>query len=670
MKRFRYVPGEYADNRDLRHAEGGPRPTPTPSYGTAGNRVYYLATIPDVFGRWPSALGQGRLQPSRRGRRLRPARGREALRPRPRQRPRPRRHPARARSTRSQIFRIDHYLGKETVQNVLALRFANAIFEPIWNRRYVDHVQITVAEELGVEHRGGFYETAGALRDIVQNHVMQVLALTLMEPPATDRRPGHPRREGQAAAGRRSSPTADEAVDQRRCAGQYAAGRDRRRAGRRLPRGGGRRPPQPDRDLRGHAAGRRQLALGRGAGLRPHRQAPPRAGPPRWPCSSSGSRTSPSGARSPATCAPTCWCCASSPTRASACASGPRSRARRSGLQSVAMDFSYAEAFPGTAARRLRAAAARRDDRRPHPVHPDRRGRAGLADRRPLPRGLEPRTACPCPSTRPGPGARTRPTSCWRGEPAPVARACERPPPRHASDVVDDVAGALRRRSVVDASRPGPGPASSSCCRAARPPAAATSAWPERGRIDWSLVDIYMGDERCVPPDDPDANQRLVREALIEPRRGAWAPSTPCRATGRAPRPTTRLRSALGSAPRPRPPRPRARRPHRLAVPRLGRPRRPAGRLVVATRPTPNDRNPHDAHDPHPTRPSARARLVVFTVSGAAKHEAVAPDLGAAPTCPPPACAARRGPLARRPRGGRPAGVAGRRPGRRRGGDG
>jgi glucose-6-phosphate 1-dehydrogenase len=82
-----------------------------------------------------------------------------------------------------QIYRIDHYLGKETVQNVLALRFANAIFEPIWNRRYVDHVQITVAEQLGVEERAGFYETAGALRDIVQNHLLQVLTLTAMEPP-------------------------------------------------------------------------------------------------------------------------------------------------------------------------------------------------------------------------------------------------------------------------------------------------------------------------------------------------------------------------------------------------------------------------------------------------------------------------------------------------------
>jgi len=85
----------------------------------------------------------------------------------------------------SQIFRIDHYLAKETVQNILALRFTNTIFEPLWNRRYVDHVEITVAEELGVEHRGSFYEHAGALRDIVQNHVMQVLALTAMEPPVS-----------------------------------------------------------------------------------------------------------------------------------------------------------------------------------------------------------------------------------------------------------------------------------------------------------------------------------------------------------------------------------------------------------------------------------------------------------------------------------------------------
>ena len=83
----------------------------------------------------------------------------------------------------SQIYRIDHYLGKETVQNILAFRFANALFEPIWDRRYIDHVQITVAERVGVEHRGDYYDHAGALRDMIQNHLLQILCLIAMEPP-------------------------------------------------------------------------------------------------------------------------------------------------------------------------------------------------------------------------------------------------------------------------------------------------------------------------------------------------------------------------------------------------------------------------------------------------------------------------------------------------------
>jgi glucose-6-phosphate 1-dehydrogenase len=83
----------------------------------------------------------------------------------------------------SQIFRIDHYLGKETVQNLMALRFANALFEPVWNRNYIDNVQITAAEDIGIGGRAGYYEGAGALRDLVQNHMMQLLALLTMEPP-------------------------------------------------------------------------------------------------------------------------------------------------------------------------------------------------------------------------------------------------------------------------------------------------------------------------------------------------------------------------------------------------------------------------------------------------------------------------------------------------------
>jgi len=150
--------------------------------GTAGNRLYYLATVPSQFAVVVRGLG---------GKHLNAAGRREGFARLVVEKPfgtdfesaRQLSAEIHAHFDEEQIFRIDHYMGKETVQNILALRFANSVFEPIWNRRHVDHVQVMVAESLGVEGRGGFYEQAGALRDIVQNHLMQVLALTLMEPP-------------------------------------------------------------------------------------------------------------------------------------------------------------------------------------------------------------------------------------------------------------------------------------------------------------------------------------------------------------------------------------------------------------------------------------------------------------------------------------------------------
>jgi glucose-6-phosphate 1-dehydrogenase len=120
------------------------------------------------------------------------------------------------------VFRIDHYLGKESVQNIIAFRFANGIFEPVWDHRYVDHVQLTVAESIGVEHRGNFYETAGAIRDIIQNHALQVLALIGMEPPATFE-PEDVRGE-KAKVLKALRPMRGETVDRNVVRGQYGEG--------------------------------------------------------------------------------------------------------------------------------------------------------------------------------------------------------------------------------------------------------------------------------------------------------------------------------------------------------------------------------------------------------------------------------------------------------------
>jgi glucose-6-phosphate 1-dehydrogenase len=152
-------------------------------HGCGGNRIFYLATAPTFFapivtalsintlierqgssGRWARLVIEKPF-----GRDLQSARDLNAV--------------IRGVVDEEQVYRIDHYLGKETVQNILAFRFANSIIEPIWNRQYIDHIQITAAETLGVEHRGGYYEESGCLRDMFQNHLFQLMALVAMEPP-------------------------------------------------------------------------------------------------------------------------------------------------------------------------------------------------------------------------------------------------------------------------------------------------------------------------------------------------------------------------------------------------------------------------------------------------------------------------------------------------------
>ena len=219
-ERFKYVTGEY-DHPDTFDQLKTHLDEADKIDGTDGNRLYYLATIPSVFGLVAQALAaHGCSGPGEGGTFARVVvekpfgRDLDSALDLNKQ--------MQAAFEESQIFRIDHYMGKETVQNVLALRFANAIFEPIWNRRYVEQVQVTVAESLGVEHRGGFYETAGALRDIVQNHVMQVLALTLMESP-TSTDADRIRDEKVKLLRAIYIPTPDEAVD-KSVRGQYSAG--------------------------------------------------------------------------------------------------------------------------------------------------------------------------------------------------------------------------------------------------------------------------------------------------------------------------------------------------------------------------------------------------------------------------------------------------------------
>jgi glucose-6-phosphate 1-dehydrogenase len=201
-------------------------------YDTEGNRIFYLATAPDYFGLIAKQLGEAGIAKPRSIKGTTKTKG-SAKKPWTRiivEKPfghdlesaRSLNKTLASGFDESQIYRIDHYLGKETVQNLLVFRFANSIFEPLWNRQYIDHIQITNAETLGVEGRGGYYETAGALRDMIQNHVFQVTSLIAMEPPASLSANGV--RDEKIKAMQSVRPFVAEGIDDLAVRGQYGPG--------------------------------------------------------------------------------------------------------------------------------------------------------------------------------------------------------------------------------------------------------------------------------------------------------------------------------------------------------------------------------------------------------------------------------------------------------------
>ena len=183
LSRISYIKGDFSDN-NLFDSMSERLESMHEDMGTGHNVLFYLATQPSAFPQIVQQLGRCGLDHEKHdggwrriivekpfGRDLDSAKklNREMLRV----------------FREAQVYRIDHYLGKETVRNLMVFRFGNGIFEPLWNRRYVDHVQITMAESIGVEDRGSFYEETGAVRDVLQNHLLQLLSLVAMEPPAT-----------------------------------------------------------------------------------------------------------------------------------------------------------------------------------------------------------------------------------------------------------------------------------------------------------------------------------------------------------------------------------------------------------------------------------------------------------------------------------------------------
>jgi glucose-6-phosphate 1-dehydrogenase len=217
-KRIYYVSGDFADSKTYATLKAKMEEVDA-KHNCQRNAFFYLATAPSFFSKVADKLGEAGLTAEnsyfRRviiekpfGYDLASAKQLNAE--------------LRKTLREDQIYRIDHYLGKETVQNIMVLRFANTIFEPIWTSNYIDHVQITVAETVGVEHRGGYYDHAGALRDMVPNHMMQLLSLIAMEPPISFA-PDEIRDE-QVKTLRAIQPIPTDEVVHRAVRGQYGAG--------------------------------------------------------------------------------------------------------------------------------------------------------------------------------------------------------------------------------------------------------------------------------------------------------------------------------------------------------------------------------------------------------------------------------------------------------------